>query len=106
MTATGSLYRRRRKEPQNLASVPPLPKVPEFHPERPPPHIPIPGEPSPGEPEEQLYKCHLCGAVFGSKNELDLHMATDHSKKETPKKKSNTNTKNQKKKKEKREKAS
>jgi hypothetical protein len=77
MTVYSTAHKRRR-EPQNIASVPPLPRVPELHPERPPPNIPIPGEPTPGGQQEQLYRCPVCGEVFSSEEELRLHMATDH----------------------------
>jgi Zinc finger, C2H2 type len=64
------------------ASVPPMPNPPN-HPERPPPNIPIPGEPTAGgEKHEHTYKCKKCGQVFNSKEELKLHMATNHARPE------------------------
>jgi hypothetical protein len=59
-------------------SMPPLPKVPEPHPEKPPPNIPIPGD----NVLEGVgsFVCKKCGKTFNSKNELKLHMQTDHPK--------------------------
>jgi hypothetical protein len=44
----------------------------------PPPNIPIPGEPTIGG-ESELSSCKICGKSFNSKDELELHIKTDHS---------------------------
>jgi hypothetical protein len=79
MSISSVPYKKKRQEPKNIAGVPPIPKVPKLHPERPPPHIPIPGEPTPGG-QGEIYKCQVCGVIFTSEEELRLHMATDHPK--------------------------
>ncbi len=53
---------------------------PSPHPEQPPPNIPIPGEPTEGN--EKLFKCKICGKAFSIKIELDVHMETDHAKRQ------------------------
>lgn len=55
--------------------VNPLP-IPEPHPEKTPPNIPIPGEPSGGE--VSLFICKICGKHYDSKEEFELHMKMDH----------------------------
>ena len=65
-----------QKSSRKEKSVPPLPKIPEPHPERPPPNVPIPGEPS-GGGETGAFVCKICGKSFNSKNELKLHMKMD-----------------------------
>ncbi len=59
-------------------SIPQMPTSPE-HPERPPRNIPIPGEPT-FSVEERKYKCKKCGKVFNSKEELQVHVETDHAR--------------------------
>jgi hypothetical protein len=67
------------------ASVPPpLPEAPELHPEKAPPNVPIPGEPT-VEGGTDLFICEICGKVFNSKDELQLHIQTDHAPKKTRK---------------------
>jgi hypothetical protein len=58
-------------------SIPPLPKGPEPHPEKPPPNVPSPGEPS-GGGKRGVFKCKICGKVFSSEDELQLHLKMDH----------------------------
>jgi len=57
-------------------SLLPMPNSPD-HPETPPPNIPIPGKPAQSE-ERQSYNCEICGKVFNSKTEIDLHMSIEH----------------------------
>jgi hypothetical protein len=57
---------------KNVMQVP----IPEPHPERPPPNVPIPGEPSGGE--TGAFVCKKCGKTFNSKDELQVHMKMDH----------------------------
>jgi len=66
------------------ASTPPPPNIPEPRPEMPPPQIPNP-EPTPKPKGETIsgdkleaYKCKICGKTFDSKDELELHIKTDH----------------------------
>ncbi len=63
------------KSTTNKKSVNPLP-IPEPHPEKMPPKIPIPGEPSSGE--VSVFICKICGKHYDSKEELELHIKTDH----------------------------
>ncbi len=72
-------------------NMPPPPNIPAPRPERPPPEIPNP-EPEP-QPEEktkvggdvaEAFKCQKCGKTFNSKDELDLHIETDHKSRKLP----------------------
>jgi len=71
---------------QEKTQTHPLPQSPELHPEKAPPNIPIPGEPT-VEGGTDLFICEVCGKVFNSKDELQLHILTDHA----PHKKENKN---------------
>jgi hypothetical protein len=76
---------RRIRDPKTAANdsekkaqiPPPLPEAPELHPEKAPPNVPIPGEPT-VEGGTDLFICEVCGKVFNSKDELQLHLQTDH----------------------------
>jgi len=77
--------KRRLREPKTTADSrkekeqmpPPIPEAPELHPEKAPPNVPIPGEPT-VEGGTDLFICEICGKVFNSKDELQLHLHTDH----------------------------
>ena len=70
-------YVKHSEKTQKEASVPPLPKTPDLHPERPPPNVPIPGEPS-GGGEAGAFVCKICCKSFNSKDELRVHVKMDH----------------------------
>ncbi len=48
----------------------------------PSPNTPLPKVPIPGElgvaGEREAFKCKICGQNFNSKEELDVHLKTDH----------------------------
>jgi hypothetical protein len=55
-----------------------MPNSPD-HPEKPPRNLPIPGEPTAeGKMHEHEYRCKKCGKTFNSKQELKVHMKTEH----------------------------
>ncbi|HLN45979.1 MAG: C2H2-type zinc finger protein [Chloroflexota bacterium] len=60
-----------------LKTVLPLLSLPGPSPNTPLPKVPIPGEVGVAG-EREAFKCKTCGAIFNSKEELDLHMKTDH----------------------------
>lgn len=74
----GTRYSKEDKIRKAQTPPPPMPggKEPP-HPERPPPNVPIPGEPT-VEGGTDLFICEICGKVFNSKDELQLHLQTDH----------------------------
>ena len=63
----------------NTESIPPTQNIPEPNPERPLPGVPIPGEMGKGGGKRGVYKCKICGKIFSSKEELDLHLKLTHS---------------------------
>ena len=60
----------------SMPNIPPMPNKPE-HPEKPPSKVPIPGEPE--VVGGQRFKCKKCGKVFGSREELEVHVSIEHS---------------------------
>ncbi len=68
-------YKKYLRNTQKKTNESPLP-IPQPHPEKPPPNVPIPGEASSGE--VSVFICKICGKHYDSKEELELHMKTDH----------------------------
>jgi hypothetical protein len=65
-----------KKPSGQKSSIPPIPQPPSPHPEKLPSKVPIPGEPTPSG--SGIFQCKICGKKFNSKDELELHIKTDH----------------------------
>ncbi len=60
-----------------LEAVPILLSLPGPSPNTPLPKVPIPGQLGVAG-EREAFKCKICGENFNSKEELDVHLKTDH----------------------------
>jgi len=74
----GNAIRGKPLKLQNIESIPPPPYIPEPNPEKPLPSVPIPGEMGKGGGKRGVYKCKICGKIFSSKEELELHLKLTH----------------------------
>jgi hypothetical protein len=66
-------------------NVPPPPNIPQPNPERSPPLNPNPEEtPTSAGSSTENYVCQICKKSFNSKDELELHIETDHKTRKIP----------------------
>jgi hypothetical protein len=70
-----------RKLPQNDKVILQPSNTAAPNPEKPLPSVPIPGNISLGGGERGVYKCKICGKIFNSKEELDVHLKLEHESK-------------------------